>query len=101
MPQNALDFSDPSLGDGQDLMASKRRTGNALDPADVIMGYLNARRDWSAKADILSATGLTDSQWSIAIAGLVASGFVERQGDRRGTRYRSRSESPESRGAKP
>ena len=89
-PQPAFDFSDPSANQDQNPLASKHRARNASDPARTILDYLNAHRAWYAKADILSATGLTDGQWNAAIAELVAAGLVERQGERRGTRYRSR-----------
>jgi predicted RecB family endonuclease len=54
----------------------------------VILRFLSAHSGWHAKAAILSATGITDGQWSAAIADLIAAGRVERQGERRGARYR-------------
>lgn len=41
----------------------------------------------AAKSDVLSATGIADGIWNSAIAQLLASGDVERQGEKRGTRY--------------
>jgi len=41
----------------------------------------------AAKADVLSATSIPDGTWNAAIAQLLASGDVERQGEKRGTRY--------------
>ena len=58
-------------------------------PAKAILGFLNARNGWHAKADVLAATGITDGQWNAAIADLIAGGRVERQGERRGARYRA------------
>lgn len=41
----------------------------------------------AAKFDVLSATGIPDGTWNTAIAKLLATGDVERQGEKRGTRY--------------
>jgi hypothetical protein len=49
---------------------------------------LKAHPGWHAKADVLAATGITDGQWNVAITDLISRGRVERQGERRGTRYR-------------
>jgi hypothetical protein len=59
-------------------------------PATAIFGFLNVNDGWHAKADVLSATCITDGQWNAAIADLIAAGKVERQGERRGARYRIR-----------
>ena len=64
---------------------------NALDgstPATAILSFLGAHDGWYAKADVLAATGITDGQWNAAINDLIAGGKVERQGERRGARYR-------------
>jgi hypothetical protein len=100
IPQPAFDFGDASASHDKDLEAVGRATRYAGDSASAILSYLTTHRTWNAKADILSATGLSDGQWNIAIADLVANGLVERQGERRGTRYRARSEPPRSLGAK-
>jgi hypothetical protein len=57
-------------------------------PATAILDFLRAHPGWHAKADILAATGITDGQWNAAITALLADGQVERQGERRGARYR-------------
>lgn len=74
-------------------------TIDGATPATTLLGFLNAHGEWHAKADILAATGLTDSQWNAAIADLIADGRVERQGERRGARYRVTN--PESRANAP
>jgi hypothetical protein len=84
-----LDFNDPSADQGQKRVASKPQAGKDRDPARVILDYLNARRAWYGKAEILSATGLTDGQWNTAVSDLVAHGLVERQGEKRGAKYRA------------
>lgn len=58
-------------------------------PATTILDFLRMRPGWHTKADVLAATGITDGQWNTAIADLLADGQVERQGERRGTRYRA------------
>ena len=54
----------------------------------AILGFLRMHRGWCAKADVLAATSLTDGDWNTAITELVAGGKVERQGEKRGARYR-------------
>jgi len=67
-----------------------RPTAAAHDesPATAILDYLRTHPGWHAKADILAATDITDRQWNVAIATLISDGNVERQGERRGARYR-------------
>jgi hypothetical protein len=60
-----------------------------VTPATAILGFLSANDDWYAKTDVIGATGITDGQWNTAIAELTAGGKVERQGERRGARYRA------------
>jgi hypothetical protein len=61
---------------------------NGATPATAILGFLRTHDGWHAKADVLDATGITDGQWNAAIADLISDGKVERQGERRGARYR-------------
>ncbi len=63
-------------------------TVNDATPASAILSFLGAHDGWHAKADVLAATGITDGQWNAAISDLISGGRVERQGDRRGARYR-------------
>ena len=62
-------------------------------PATAILGFLSTRDGWHAKADVLAATGVKDAQWTAAITDLLSGGKVERQGEKRGARYRFKSES--------
>ncbi|GBL39621.1 hypothetical protein EMGBD2_08790 [Nitrospirota bacterium] len=64
-------------------------TPSTTDPAASVMEFLKASSGWHAKADILGATGITDGQWNVAINDLIAGGRVERQGEKRGARYRA------------
>jgi len=61
---------------------------NGATPTTAILGFLGMHDGWHAKADILAATGITDGQWNDAISALIGGGRVERQGERRGARYR-------------
>ena len=61
---------------------------NVRNPTGEILDFLCAHPGWHAKADVLATTGITDSQWNTAISSLISDGNVERQGERRGTRYR-------------
>ncbi|MCA8245376.1 Eco57I restriction-modification methylase domain-containing protein [Burkholderia sp. AU32262] len=71
-----------------DLESGVATTVNHAIPVTSIVGFLSAHVGWHAKADILTATGITDGQWNAAISDLISSGRVERQGERRGARYR-------------
>jgi len=62
---------------------------NGLTPATAILSFLNTNDGSQAKTDVISATGITEGQWNAAIADLIAGGKVERQGERRGARYRA------------
>jgi len=76
--QPSLDFDVPHA-----MVASH------VSPTTAILGFLGSHDDWHAKADVLAATGITDGQWNAAISDLLASGHVERQGERRAARYRA------------
>ncbi|MGI2324243.1 MULTISPECIES: Eco57I restriction-modification methylase domain-containing protein [unclassified Methylococcus] len=64
-------------------------TSRHASPSAAILDYLRTNPGWQAKSDVLAATGITDGHWTAAIADLVAGGQVERQGERRGARYRA------------
>jgi len=76
--QPSLDF---------ELLAATDAHGSS--PATAILDYLRTHPGWHAKAEVLAATGITDGQWNAAITALLADGQVERQGERRGARYRA------------
>ncbi len=86
--QPSLDFDAIPANEGRYLKVAEPRADYRAGPGHAIVEYLCARPGWHAKADVLAATGITDSQWNTAIAELLAAGRVERQGERRGTRYR-------------
>ncbi|SFT79842.1 Eco57I restriction-modification methylase domain-containing protein [Halomonas saccharevitans] len=60
-----------------------------LAPSEKVLDFLHSREGSYAKSDILAATGLADSHWSPAIRDLIDRGLIERQGERRGARYRA------------
>ncbi len=86
--QPSLDFDAIPTNEGQYLKAAEPRVDYRAGPVHTIFEHLKARPGWHAKADILAATGITDAQWNAAISDLTTGGKVERQGERRGTRYR-------------
>jgi hypothetical protein len=54
---------------------------------DSIKQAIEAAGSGASKADVLAATGLSDAQWTSAIAALLADGSVTKSGAGRGTRY--------------
>ncbi|MFZ4795738.1 MAG: hypothetical protein ACOYLN_16580 [Blastocatellia bacterium] len=77
LAQPSLDFGSPRTTTAQD--------GSS---AAAILDFLRAHHGWHAKSDVLAATGITDGQWNSSITNLISGGRVERQGEKRGARYR-------------
>lgn len=86
--QPSLDFDAIPADEGQYLKVAEPRADYHAGPVHSIVDYLSTHPGWHAKADVLAATGITDGQWNASIANLISCGRVERQGERRGTRYR-------------
>jgi hypothetical protein len=86
--QSALDLDVIPANEGQYLKVAEPRAQYQIGPAYSIVEYLKAHSGWHAKADILAATGITDGQWNATVADLIAGGMVQREGERRGARYR-------------
>ncbi len=57
--------------------------------AEAILGYLQAHAGWHGKAAVLEATGIEATEWNAAIKELLEAGKVERQGVKKGARYRA------------
>lgn len=74
--QPSLDFESPRT--------TKAQNGSA---ATAILEFLRNHHGWHAKADIVAAIGITDGQWSAAIADLIARGRIKRKGENRGALY--------------
>ena len=86
--QPSFDFDATPANEGAYLEVAEPRANYRVGPAHAIVEYLKAHPGWHAKSDILAATRITDGQWNAATADLISSGKVERQGERRGARYR-------------
>lgn len=86
--QPSLDFDALPANEGHYLKVAEPRADYRAGPAHAIVEYLTGHPGWHAKSDILAATRITDGQWNAATADLISSGRVERQGERRGARYR-------------
>ncbi len=56
---------------------------------DAVKAAIASVADGASKADVLSATGLSDADWNKAIAALLERGDVTCTGQKRGTRYHS------------
>ncbi len=63
---------------------------SGVDGASPILAFLQAHPGWHGKDSILTATGFPENLWTVAIKDLLESGQVERQGEKRGARYRIR-----------
>jgi hypothetical protein len=88
--QSALDLDVIPANEGQYLKVAEPRAQYQVAPAHSIVEYLKTHSGWHAKTDILAASGITDSQWNIAIAELMIKGFVDIQGDGSSARYRAK-----------
>ncbi|MCE1204466.1 MAG: hypothetical protein LWW79_07650 [Holophagaceae bacterium] len=74
----------PSLG----LEINNETLTHGMIPGATILSFLHANNGWWSKSEIIAANNISDGQWNVAIADLIARGLVERQGERRGARYR-------------
>ncbi|HBO8828875.1 TPA: ATP phosphoribosyltransferase regulatory subunit [Pseudomonas aeruginosa] len=86
--QSSFGFDVGTANEGHYLKAAESRSDYRAGPAHAIVEYLKARPGWHAKSDILAATRITTGQWNAAASDLISSGRVEREGERRGARYR-------------
>lgn len=86
--QSSFGFDAAPTNEGHYLKAAEPRADYRAGPAHAIVEYLKGHPGWHAKSDILAAIRITDGQWNAATADLISSGRVERQGERRGARYR-------------
>lgn len=88
-PQPSFDFGDVSAIESEYPMVAESSARYYSDPARAIINHLTEHPGWHTKAHIIAATGIPERQWSTAIADLIAGGKVERQGAKRGTKYRT------------
>ncbi|PKM07166.1 MAG: ATP phosphoribosyltransferase regulatory subunit [Gammaproteobacteria bacterium HGW-Gammaproteobacteria-4] len=87
-PQPMFDFGDTPANENEFLKVAEPRANYQNGSARIVLEHLKTKPGWHTKADILAATGITDGQWNAAIADLITGGRVERQGEKRGARYR-------------
>jgi hypothetical protein len=87
-PQPSFDFGDIPANESEYLMVAEPSANYQNDSARIVLLHLKANPGWHAKADVLAATALPAGQWNAAINDLISGGKVERQGEKRGTRYR-------------
>ncbi len=57
----------------------------------AVVEWLTARPGWHARSDVLADVEVTAAEWKRATDELLASGEIERKGQKRGARYRSTS----------
>lgn len=87
-PQPSFDFGDAPANESEYLMVAEPSANYQNDSARIVLLHLTTNPGWHAKADILAATALPAGQWNAAINDLISGGQVERQKEKRGTRYR-------------
>jgi hypothetical protein len=63
-------------------------SASGVDGASPILAFLQTHPGWHGKEAILAATGFPADRWTATIQTHLAAGAVERQGERRGARYR-------------
>ena len=88
VPQPSLDFGALPSSESQYVKVDAHRPDYRAGSTHAIVEFLKANPGWHAKSDILTATGIADGQWNSTISDLIGGGRVERQGERRGARYR-------------
>jgi hypothetical protein len=69
--------------------ADIRHANGLAEALDVVRQYLRTMPGWHTKGEIVSVAGISDNQWISVISDLIKRGEVERQGDRRGAKYRT------------
>jgi hypothetical protein len=68
----------------------KEHGATASDAEEAILGYLQANPGWHGKSAVLEAAAIDAGSWNAAIKVLLEQGKVERQGEKKGARYRGR-----------
>ena len=80
----SADFAQPEF----DFAGALPSFSHISDPAASVLDFLATHRGWHAKAEILTGTGTAEVKWKATIDHLIAAGKVEREGEKRGVRYR-------------
>jgi len=85
-PTRQIDIFGASIASGQSEGKAYQRGGGA---GERILRWLSDHSGWQRKGDILEGAAVSSNRWQSAISNLIRRGLVERQGKRRGTRYRA------------
>ncbi len=64
------------------------------DAVPSIHAYLRQHPGWHGKDAIINGSGCPPERWNVAIKTLLDSGLIEREGERRGAKYRLRADTP-------
>ncbi len=88
-PEDALPLAAEPVpqrrGPGRPRKAETQDLGTV---AAAITGFLQAHPGWHARSAIVAGAGIVASAWNAAINALLEAGKVERQGAKKGARYR-------------
>ncbi|MBK9176617.1 MAG: hypothetical protein IPM46_09845 [Flavobacteriales bacterium] len=77
--------SEPKRGRGR---PPKVPNGQEDLAAQAVLLYLQTHAGWHGKSAVLSAIGIDDGLWNAAIKSLLEEGKVEKEGEKKGARYR-------------
>jgi type I restriction enzyme S subunit len=75
----------PNRGRGRPCKDAQHTASAATN----IAAYLKEHPGWHAKSAVLAATGVDAAAWNAVIKALLNAGSVERQGEKKGARYRA------------
>ena len=76
-------------GGAQGKLFQKASLAEPSTESKRIIDFMVVLGGWYRKSEILAATGISDGQWAKIVADLISGGNIERQGEKRGTRYRA------------
>jgi hypothetical protein len=88
-------FDTPDAGreagsEGREKLALPHPAPRISPPGSSLLDYLQAHPGWHSKDALLTSTGFPAHRWNAEIKRLQDSGQVEREGDKRGAKYRFR-----------
>ncbi|HRR41928.1 MAG TPA: hypothetical protein P5244_11900 [Syntrophales bacterium] len=64
-------------------------TNASKNYVETVSNFLEANEHWFSKSEIVESCRIPLNQWQVTINQLLADGLVERQGERRGAKYRA------------
>lgn len=80
-----------TVDDKQPDLFGASSSASPSNRTNAIAAFLRERGGWHGKDAIVTSLKLPDSAWSAAIAQLLDAGLVEREGEKRGAKYRAKS----------